>query len=256
MQRVMRLGLCVLAAAAVGVGDAAAAGAAEPAFYECVKLKGGKFKGGCKEESAKGSAELREGIGKGKAIKGKGTTLSPFVPHFAGGEITCKKTKLVATPATATKLEGFQITETGCVGGAGLKRCTSAGQKPGTIVSERLSGTFGYIDAAEHRVGLDLKGEPASEIEFPEGPVIESFDCEGLTYEINGSAIAEVTPLNTLTNEYTLTFARDGEGFQRVKSLEGRPEDVPLVALNGSGPFPGALAGTLIYKGEKLELKG
>ena len=245
MKRVM-LGVCLAALLTVMVGVVAAS-AAEPAFFECAKVMGGKFKGPCQVEGPKGNHELQEGTGKGKPVKGKGTTLSPFAPAINGGKLECTKTTLTGSLANATTFKGLRIVEKGCFGGTS-RFCTSAGQPPHTVVSNLLEGTLGYINAAEHRVGLDLRGEGGADL--------FNYNCEGLTEDVGGSAIGEITPVNALTNAYTVTFTRDGEGFQSIKSFEGGPEDVPLMKLNGSGPFAASLEGTLNLKMEKLELKG
>jgi hypothetical protein len=251
MRRVTTLGLCVLAAAAVGAGDAAAAGAAEPAFYECVKLKGGKFKGGCKEESAKGNAELVEGIGKVKPFKGKGGEFRKYAPAIGDrGPFCTGATKVVGNLTTPTTQKGVVLTWRGCA--AGGKRCNSVGEPHGTVATNALEGTLGYVNAAEHRVGIDFKGES--------GPDLVSWSCEGLEYEVGGSLIGEATSVNTLTTAYTVTFALQSEvaleESQAIESFEGGPEDVPSFLVNGSGPFTGAFRGSYTYKGSKLELKG
>jgi hypothetical protein len=249
MKRVM-LGVCLVAlfAATAAVSTASAA---EPAFFECVKLKGGKFKGGCKEESAKGSAELVEGVGKGKLLKGKGGEFRKYVPAVGDrGPFCTGPTKTVGNLATPTTQKGVVLMFSVCE--AGGKRCTTPGQKTGNVATNALEGTLGYVNAAEHRVGIDFKGES--------GPDLATWSCEGLEYEVSGSLIGEITPVNTLTTAYTVTFALQsevfGEEFQAIKSFEGGVEDVPLFRLNGSGPFKGAIRGSYTYKGSKLELKG
>jgi hypothetical protein len=246
MRRFLLLGLSC--AALCGLGVAATTASALPAFFQCVKVKGGKFQAGCKAEGGKGGFELREGIAKGKVFKGTGTTLDPFAPVAKGGEMKCEKTKLVGALSTATRMTGLQVTQTGCIGGVGEKSCTSGNHKRGTIVSSLLEGTLGYVNAAEHSVGLDLKAEG--------GGNLWSADCEGLTQEISGSLIGAITPLNTFTKTYTITFTRDSEKFQSIKKFEGEPEDVPIMVLNGSGPWKSSIAGSLTYKGELMELKG
>jgi hypothetical protein len=249
MRRLM-LGICLggLLTAAVG---ASAARAAEPAFFECVKAIGGKFKGPCKVEGARGNRELIEGVGKGKVFKGKGSEFRKYVPAIGDrGPFCTGPSKVVGKQATPTVQKGVVLTFTRCE--AGGKRCKSAGQKTGTVVTESLEGTLGYVDAAEHRVGLDLAGEG--------GPVLVSWNCEGLEYEVTGSLIGEVAPVGVLANTYTVTFALQSEVFpeelQAIKSFEGGPEDVPTFRINGSGPFSGAFRGSYTYKGERLELKG
>jgi hypothetical protein len=89
MRRFPLLGLCC--AALCGLGLAAATASALPAFFQCVKVKGGKFNAGCKAEGGKGGFELKEGIGKGKVFKGAGTTLDPLAPAANGGEMKCER---------------------------------------------------------------------------------------------------------------------------------------------------------------------
>jgi hypothetical protein len=245
MKRVM-LGVC-LVALLTATTAVSAASAAEPAFFECAKLKGGKYKGGCKEESAKGAAELVEGIGKGKPIKWKSSTFSPFAPAINGGKLKCTKVKMTGALTGTTSFNGLHLVESNCFGGTS-KFCTSAGQPPHTVVSGPLEGTLGYINAAEHRVGLELQGEGGADL--------FDYNCEGLEEDVGGSVIGEITPVNAFTNAYSISFARDGEGFQSIKKFEGAPEAVPHLTLNGSGPFPASLEATVTYKGEKLELKG
>ena len=82
--------------------------------------------------------------------------------------------------------KGVVLTFSNCE--AGGKRCTTAGQKKtGTVATEALEGTLGYVNAAEHRVGLDLAGES--------GPVLVKWNCEGLEYEVTGSLIGEFAPV-------------------------------------------------------------
>jgi hypothetical protein len=249
MKRVM-LGVCLVALLAA-TAAVSTASAAEPAFFECAKLKGGKFKGGCKEESAKGNTELVEGVGTGKPLKGKGGEFRHYIPAIGDRGRFCTATKkVVGSLATPTTQKGVVLTWTGCEWTG--KKCESAGQPHGTVVTNALEGTLGYVNAAEHRVGIDFTGEG--------GPDLASWDCEGLEFEVGGSLIGEITPANTLTSTYTVTFALQSEVFgeetQLIKNFEGGPEDVPIFHVNGSGPFKGAFRGSYTYKGSKLELKG
>ncbi len=249
MKRVM-LGVCLVALLAVTAGVSAAS-AAEPAFFECAKVKGGRFKGPCQVEGPKGNHELQEGIGKGKPIKGKGGELRKYIPAVGDRGPFCTATKVVGTQATPTVQKGVVLTFTGCTRPPAQK-CTSAGQSPGTIVTKPLEGTLGYVSASEHRVGLDLQGEGGAEM--------MSWNCGGLELQVSGSLIGEIAPVGTLTNTYSVTFAlqseEPGEESQAIKSFEGGLEDVPSFLINGSGPHPGAFRGAYTYKGEKLLLKG
>jgi len=242
----LRACLVALLVAATG---ASAASAAEPAFFECAKLKGGKFKGGtCAEESAKGNHELVEGVGT-KPLRVKSTLVDTLIPQFGpgAGKIECKKASATGTLASPTRITKLVITQKECYSTIS-KFCTSAGQPKHTVVTNSLEGTLGYIDAAEHRVGIDLKGEGGADI--------MDFNCEGLEEVIAGSAIGEVSPVNTSSSTFTAVFTRDAEGFQSITSFEGEPEDVPLGTLNGSGPYPSSLSGTITLKPGKLLLKG
>ncbi|HUA75427.1 MAG TPA: hypothetical protein VL988_11765 [Solirubrobacteraceae bacterium] len=247
MKRVM-LGICLVSLLVVATG-ASAASAAEPAFFECAKLAGGKFKGGtCAEESAKGNHELVEGIG-AKPLAVKSTLVDTLIPQFGpgAGKIECKKASAKGTLASPTRITKLVITQKECFSTIS-KFCTSAGQPKHTVATNSLEGTLGYIDAAEHRLGIDIKGEGGADI--------MDFNCEGLEEVIAGSAIGEVSPVGKSSSAFTAVFTRDAEGFQSISSFEGEPEDVPLGSLNGSGPYPASLSGTITFKPGKLFLKG
>src|ERR1700729_2711893 len=94
--RLKIMGLCLVAMFALTAMVSASASAAEPEFYECAKVAGGKFAD--KKCSTPGSGktakyELQEGIGKGKggkhAFKGKGGKATLHTPAVSG-EVTCK----------------------------------------------------------------------------------------------------------------------------------------------------------------------
>jgi hypothetical protein len=241
--------LVALLVAATGASVASVASAAEPAFFECATLKGGKFKGGtCAEQSAKGNHELVEGIGT-KSLHLKSTSVDTLIPQFGpgAGKIECKKASATGMLASPTRIAKLVITQKECYSTIS-KFCTSAGQPKHTVATNSLEGTLGYIDAAEHRVGIDLKGEGGADI--------MDFNCEGLEEVIAGSAIGEVSPVGTSSTTFTAVFTRDAEGFQSITSFEGEPEDVPLGSLNGSSPYPSSLSGTITLKPGKLFLKG
>jgi hypothetical protein len=245
MKRLLVLGIYAAISGGAFVALPAASASALPAFFECVSVKGGKLEKGCTKEKAKGGHELKEGAGKSKPFRGTGTTLNPLAPEIKGPFMKCERVKFTGTVATPTIIKGLLITENGCESGG--KGCATAGQKEGTMVWGPLEGSLRYVNAGEQRVGLDLNHEGGGDL--------VDYQC-GATFKISGSLIGELTPVNSPTSTYTLTFARDTEGFQSIKSFEGGAEDAPVLSANGSGPFKASIASTLTWKGEKLELKG
>jgi hypothetical protein len=244
MKRVM-LGALV-ATLATGAVAATGASASEPAFFECATVMGGKYKGPCKVEGPKGNRELVEGVGNGKAFKGVGSELKHEIPAVGDRGHFCSSSKVTGKLVTPTTEHAIVISFKGCVGDG--KNCTTPGQKAGIVVSHPMVGTLGYVNASEHRVGLDLTPELGSEL--------MTWNCEGLLYQVSGSLIGEITPVDVLTKTYTVTYTLDAEEFQGIKSFEGEAEDVPSYLINGSGPFKGSFSGSFTYQGERLELKG
>jgi hypothetical protein len=246
MKRIKIMGLCLVAVFAMTAAAAASASAAEPAFYECKKVVGGKYEKGCKKLGVGKTAayEIVEGVGKGKAFKGTGKAATLHTPAV-GGEVKCtgfKDEGKVATPTTET---GVISTFTGCTSLG--KKCLSPGQKAGTIKTNKLKGELGYISAAEHKAGVDLAAET--------GTVLAEFKCEGLEIVVTGSVVGEVTPTNTFSKTTTTSFKVNGSGYQEYKALEGHAEDVLESEINGSGPFESGQEAAAVNKGEELDLK-
>ena len=72
-----------------------AGASANPHWYECAKVTGGKFEKGCATEGGKGGFELKEGIGKAEPFKGKGksATLHTVIPGKGDIKIECASFK-------------------------------------------------------------------------------------------------------------------------------------------------------------------
>jgi hypothetical protein len=243
MKSMRILGLALVAVFALFAMSVASASAAEPAFYECVKEAGGKFAKGCATEGGKGGYVLREGIGAKPAFKGKGGKATLHTPGV--GEVTCasfKDSGTITSPTTEGKvLSTFSKCES--LG----KTCTSPGAKAGTITTNNLKGSLGYLSKANHEAGVDLSAET--------GSVLAEFTCEGLSISVTGSVIGQITPVNIATKKSTTTFAVTPEGFQKYKSFEGGPEDVLESTINGSGPFESGQEASALNKGGALLLK-
>ncbi len=254
MKRMRIVGLCLVAVFATMAVASATASATLPAFFECAKVakaeKGmGKYNKLCIVEGKHGlkenEYEIKEGVGKAatKAAKGSGKKATLHTPAV-GGEVTCTAFKdelKITTPKHEAKVIS---TFTGCVSLG--KKCSSSGAAAGTIKTNALEGDLGYINAAEKRVGVDLKAEGGGEL--------AAFDCEGLEIKVTGSVIGETSPVNTFTKSETSTFAVVS-GLQKYKKLEGEPEDVLESEINGSGPFESGQEASALNKGEYLELR-
>jgi hypothetical protein len=248
--RLKIMGLCLVAVFAFAAVAAASASAAEPAFYECKKVTAGTGEFSDKKCSTKGTGKtakyvLVEGVGKGKAFKGKGAKATLHTPAVKG-EVSCtgfKDEGFINSPTTENKVFS---TFTGCTSLG--KKCASPGQKAGTIKTNALSGSIGYISKSPLRVGAELHAEGAT-------PLAE-FNCEGLEIVTTGAVIGEQTgDINTFNKTSTDTFEVNGEGFQEVKSFEGGPTKELLSKINGSGPFPSGQQAKAVNKGEELEIK-
>jgi hypothetical protein len=238
------LGLALVAVFALVAISAASASAAEPAFYECAKEAGGKYAKGCTSEGGKGGYTLREGIGKKHAFKGKGGAATLHTPAV-GGEVKCtafKDSGELTSPTTEGKVVS---TFSGCESLG--KKCASPGAKAGTIVTNPLKGSLGYLNKAKHEVGVDLSPES--------GKYLAEFSCEGLEVKVEGSVIGQITPVNTFTKSTTTTFEVNAEGYQKYKSFEGGSPDVLESTIDGSGPFESGQQASATNKGEDLEIK-
>jgi hypothetical protein len=244
---------------------APAAMAAEPALYECAKLAKNattkKYEGKytdkkCsneateaeKAEGKKNKYELKEGIGKGKAFKGKGGGANLEIVTLGG--VTCTSSAdggKFTGPKTAG---GVFVTFKGCE--LSGHKCENTG-KAGEVKTNTLEGVIGYINKSKHEVGVDLSAET--------GSYEAEFTCGELEIRVSGSVIgAVVSPLNVFTKVATLSFTQSA-GRQHVQNLEGRPKDtlVSEIAKAGTKGFGEALESgestEVTNKGEELELK-
>ena len=134
--------------------------------------------------------------------------------NVESGTITAPKAVLISA---GVKFKGCTATILG--------KAEKCGTPPssGEITTKSLSGTLGYVKAAAPKeVGIDLK--PTS------GTVLAEFECETTAgaktkLVVSGSVIGIVTPINTVSKSFTLTF-KQSKGVQSVKKLEGEAEDV------------------------------
>jgi hypothetical protein len=239
------LGLSLIAVFAVMVAVSSAASAAQPTFYECAKVAGGKYEKKCKalqSGKGKGGYEKVPGIGKGKEFKGKGGSATLHTPGV--GEVKCTSFKdegKLTSPTTEGKVVSIF---SGCTSLG--KKCASPGEKAGTIKTNDLAGETGEISGGSG-AGVDLKAET--------GTVLAEFNCEGLSIVVTGSVIGEETPVNTFTKTESTIFQVTGEGYQKYKSFVGGPEDTLQSEIDGTGPYESGQQAEAVNKGEELELR-
>jgi hypothetical protein len=168
--------------------------------------------------------------------------LSPIFPEsedatletVGGLQIACKKRSLGEGETTGAKTVARLVLK--------FKECSSGANScgtSGTVTSNRLQGTLGYISAAGKEVGLDLAPEAG-------GGALLEFTCEGGVgkVQVKGSVIGAITPVNTSTGSYTLTFALTKAGKQSITKFEGGAEDVLELSKEGGAFEKAALEAT------------
>ncbi len=146
-------------------------------------------------------------------------------------QVTCKKQALEGR-FTGARTARARITLSGCVGGGvSAVPCQSAGALSGVIESYPLEGELGLIaGGAKPSVGLDLT--PAAST----APVLLKYECgdegstPGVAVSETGSVIGQITPVDSPTRRFTLSFA-SSEGKQLPEAFEGEPDDTLTAAL-------------------------
>ena len=188
MRRIKFLGLAaVVLVAALGV-LASSASATTPTWFECGKVAKnsekkytGKYEKGCtqKNEAGEGKYELKEGVGKDKAFKGKGGTAKlELETPFAHFEIKCGSSSFGGTPELPNREKDVSFGYKKCE--FQEHACTTAGAKAGEVKGSGLVGELGYVvPEAGHTapaVGLEIKN-PAGEKE-----PMATFECGSENY--------------------------------------------------------------------------
>lgn len=267
MRHLRMIGLCLVAAFALGAVMSATASAELPEVVECAKAAklGKKYTGDytdkkcSKEASAK---EIEEGKtnkyvlrpwdkepSKVKAFKGKGAGSNLDVVGL--GEVTCTSSTDEGKFTGPKTAGGIKVTFKGCE--VDHEKCHSKSAASGEIKTNTLDGEVGYINKATKEVGADLKAES--------GPYEAEFECGVLPLDavVKGSVIGIVEPINKFTKEATFTFERLGT-TQLPSKLEGGLPDTLVVeecgACNpiGSGEKESGMQNEVVNKGEELEL--
>jgi hypothetical protein len=131
---------------------------------------------------------------------------------WQGGEVRCSEMSGSGTISGPISVTGAHLLLTGCR----VERYEC--QK--VFESTALKGRFVYTNEATKKVGLLLQ---------PEGESWGTIRCQGGLATIRGSVVAEISPVNFLTHEFTLSFSREGlnqlewnqNGFYTPWRLEG-----------------------------------
>ena len=198
MRRTTTLGLCWMAALALGATVTASASAALPEF-------GGPFPVPFTSKSGVTTLEtVKKAVIRCAADTGVGEVSGP-------------------------KTGSVKITFTGCeLVTLGLP-CNTVGVPPGEIVTASLLMTLGYINEPKKEVGVDLSTATGA-------PVME-FVCGPLRTLVDGSVIGKITPVNKPVappGHFTLKFTQ-ALGKQKPTHFEAGPIDV--LSTSFGGPF-------------------
>ncbi len=268
MKRLQLLVLCVAVVIGVGAVSASVASASLPEYRFCVAAepaKTGEYSDtACSEHAVPpgtGSHELVtwEHVAASKrTFKGKlGESLhTSYIPEnesepWTGGSPTFALDCKAGTSEgeiTGLKTSIQTLTFTTCT--VENKKCTSEGQKAGTIETNPLLGEIGYLEGGG--VGLRLSAA--------EGGVIARYTCEGIAAVIGGSLIGVQTGnINKVSKESTIVWKAGKGGGQEIVFGSFPAGEGPFYLTDEQTPpgatLPECIVGTLVNKSrEKLEV--
>jgi len=265
--KMRRVGIVALALAALIVLGGAASASANPHWYECAKIEGGKLEKGCATEAApggKGGYELKEGLGKNKPFKGKGgkAILHVVIPEKGDIKVECESFKDSGQLAMPDK-EFNVIAEFKKCKSLGFP-CKSEGGKKETITTEKLAGNLGWINKEAKIAGASLFDEAN-----PGPGFLAAFECEGeAKVRVHGGVIGQVEPVGVVSKTATVTYSVGeylGNGsLTNPPAFEEEEVGVLLTELNGketgntwapAGGIPSGQETSAVNKGEKLLIK-
>ena len=240
----------MLAGGAVATASASASGL--PALYECAKVtpKGsGKYNKGCKVEGKHGTGEngyeIKEGFGKGKTFKAKGGGANLEAPGVGG--IDCLKSSATGRFTSATTGDSTATFDDCEYSG---HKCNSPGAATGTIVTNPLTAVVGYLSGKgtmTPKVGAAFSPET--------GEYLAAFECGPYDFQVTGSVIGEVTPVNRFGKEAVFSFRQKAIGIQEWESFEEGPSQRLTVYLCTECANPKTEAEIGTYADEELEIK-
>jgi hypothetical protein len=264
VRRVRILGLCVAAVMVLAAFVATSAFAAGPEWGQCVSKAGGSYSNAnctVKAKKGAGSYEWKKGAAgiKNRSFRGTGGTgvldTKARVPNcnertkeceeqYEKGEGYEAKIAVECTSENATgevsgkdDVSNIDVVFHGCVL-LGSVPCSNTTHE-GEVLVNTLTGTLGYISKSEHSVGVDLtpakkKGDFAQfacgGLETVVGEAGKAGPHEGgPVYKPKGGGdgiISPITPVNTMTHEYTQVYTVNEADENIPSKFEGKPLQV------------------------------
>jgi hypothetical protein len=186
--------------------------------------------------------------------KFKGAIEAITLEGQSGTKITCKK-GTDSGEYSGTKALTMTVKLVGCSSGALTEKCQSAGAAKGEIVTGALAGTLGFIEDNFNtekgfltKIGVALSGQPT----------VLSAECGAAKtpVTVTGGVVGELTPLDTMTKTFVLTFTQSG-GTQSPEGFEDQGKQTLSMTVGGGGAQPAGLAAIAkLTNEEKLATKG
>jgi hypothetical protein len=178
--------------------------------------------------SATASAALPEFLPGNAGEKFSGTSGSGTLEINALEKITCTSDSVTGENVGTTKKEATAtVTFKGC-SAFGIAGAKSLGAAEGTIVT-KVKLTLCYINAAKKEVGV-LTEVPTKE------PV--HIEVAGKLLVVTGDQVGKITPVNTKTTKFTITYAQSG-GKASPAGCEGKTESLKTAVNEGTAVTSG-----------------
>ena len=258
MKRMRVLGLCLVAAFAIGaVVTSGALAAASPEFGRCKAKAGGKFKNsGCTllaKSATEEKFEWEKTLAKNKfKAKQKAETIATL-ETVGGTKITCTSEENAGAEYNLPKKVSKIVAEfSGCE--TSKIPCNSVGEPSGKITTHSLSGLLGVeklfvkegkIEESKNKLEVQLRAES--------GGALANFTCSTITVEVKGCVAHPVSSgkmLLTATEKFTAS-----KGEQKPDKFLGGPVDECALESNGGAGFEeaGQTITAIVTNEEKIE---
>lgn len=141
------------------------------------------------------------------------------------GYLQCKRLKLKGE-ITSAKAVSLTDEMSECEIGQNEPECNTVGAAKGVVVMQGTSGTVAYINKATKQVGIVLTLKTGK------------ISCgEGVEEEVKGSLIGSITPINTKTTNYELSWQAPGgkQAFTQYENEKGeKVKAAPILVVNGN----------------------
>jgi hypothetical protein len=273
MKRAVAVTIAALGILSLGAALAGAAAAAPPAWHYCgkpaVRNTGHYTDKACSMTSAtsEGRDELYEGIGKGKAFKGKTTVPTSIivnVPQVGELEVVCQKSSISGQPTAPWGVTGATLA---------FSKCLWLKTYPCSVTSEAMRGDIGWLANKQEQAGMSLTSEAE-----PGSGVFAHIECTvpggSLKVRIRGGFIGVVEQTGTaVTKEHMLDY-RVGTYLEETAEhtnprvnppeFEEEPVGVMLAEVNdpetkgewepSEGGYYAGIEGEFPLKGEALSI--